>query len=120
MNINSHNHIVSYGEPFSRRVRRRNRGFAGVNYNYRSPQVIAMNAHLRASAYCEDESRSSSAWNGDDAQVRALELHSLPKLLRQYDNEARENFTKEALVFAIITAIGFVWPMAHTMRVLSA
>lgn len=118
MNITNQKHIIRYGEPFSRRFRRRIRGFSGVNYNDRSPRVIAMNAHLRAAAYRQNESRPSSARETDGAQAAAIEMGSLPGLLRQYDNQARDNFTKEALLFAIITATGFVWPLAHTMRVL--
>ena len=96
MNIINQKNIIRYGEPFTRSFRRRNRGFTGANYNDRSPQVIAMNAHLRAAAYREGESRSSSAYDANGARVGAIETGSLPRLLRQYDNQARANFAKEA------------------------
>ena len=118
MNINNQKNIIRYAEPFGRRFRRRNRGFSRVNYNDRSPQVIAMNAHLRAAAYREGGARSHSAYEADGAQAGAPKIGSLPGLLRQYDRQARDNFAKEALLFGIITAIGFVWPVVHTMRVL--
>jgi hypothetical protein len=118
MNMNNHNNIIRYGEPFGRSSRRRIRRFAGIDYHDRSPETTAMNAHLRAAAYRDKEAPRNSAPDSNGGQAGAAGIGSLPNLLRQYDDQARDNFMKEAPLFAIITAIGFVWPMAHTMRVL--
>jgi hypothetical protein len=111
---------INYREPFGTSFRRRRREFTGVNYNDSSPEVAAMNAHLRASAY-KDENRSSASTadyldrgNG----VVTIRPRAFPKLLREYNSQARDNFVTDAMLFTIIILAGLVWPAIHTVRAL--
>ena len=104
MNLNTHN------DPIGSSVRRRRRHLTSALYNDRSPEVLAMNAHLRASAYAPRPTTDVDLSGG----AAATRSGSFLNLMRQYDNQARDNFSKEAALFAIITAITVVWPVIHT------
>jgi hypothetical protein len=116
MHLN-HHHIIAYREPLST-VPRRQRRFGRVTYNDRSPEVSAMNAHLRVSAYPE---RVSTA-QGTDLNARAgaapIRRRSFLNLLREYDKQARDNFSKEAVPFLILTVMALAWPIFYTFRTL--
>jgi hypothetical protein len=119
MNLNNRQEeTIRYREPFSTSFRRRQRQFTGVNYDDRSPKVVAMNAHLRASAYGQGRRSSRPTYDLDGAEVATIRTGSFPNLLREYNDQARDNFRREAVLFTIITAIGFVWPVAQTMHIL--
>ena len=112
MNLNNHNDdIIGYRDPIGSSVRRRRRHLTSALYNDRSPEVSAMNAHLRASAYRPGPTSHVAPSTGAAAMRSGLSLN----LLREYDDQARENFSKEAVLFAIITAIGLVWPIGYTL-----
>ena len=112
MNLNNHNDdIIGYQDPIGSSVRRRRRHLTSALYNDRSPEVLAMNAHLRASAYA---SRAATDVDLSDGAT-ATRSGSFVNLMRQYDKQARDNFSKEATLFAIITAIAVVWPVVHTL-----
>ena len=119
MNLNNHRkETIRYREPFSAFFRRRQRQFTGANYNNASPEVAAMNAHLRASAYRQRGRSSRPTYDLDGAEVATIRAGSFPNLLREYNDQARDNFKREAVLFTIITVIGFVWPVAQTMHIL--
>lgn len=117
-----HEEMIRYGEPFFGSTRRRSRGSMALSYNDRSPEVTAMNAHLRASAYDEAQLERGpgplpSLTNGaarDRDRTRSF-LH----LGRQYDTQARDNFTKEAVFFALIIGLS-IWPIVHAVQALAA
>lgn len=119
-NMNRHNQQekTKYGKPFNLSFRRRPRRFRGVNYSLHSPEFASMTAHLRASAY--RGRREAQAAGVDYAVDRAEALSTRPlsfsNLLRAYDSQARNNFTKEAVIFAIIVLTGMLWPMVQTFR----
>ena len=116
MTLNN-NHIINYGEPFGSSFRRRRRRFAALSYNDRSPEVSAMRAHLRASAYPDNERAARSTDVLDRHDPAAVKRTGLSfNLLREYDNQVRDNFLKEAAVLAVVTAIGLVWPIAHILN----
>ena len=69
-----------------------------------------MNAHLRAAAYGRQELFPPAA------NKRA---RSFLNLSRQYDTQARENFAKEAVIFAVIVIVAVAWPFIHSMRILA-
>ena len=73
---------------------------------------MAMNAHLRASAYPQETAAKSPA-------STAMTMGSFTKLLRDYDNQARDNFAKEVVLFAIIIISPFVWPVVQSIRALT-
>ncbi len=114
MNTNKpNNNIVGYRDKFGASVRRRRRHLSAVVYNNRSPEMSAMNAHLRASLYGVSPMHRVHLGGG----AAATRSGSLLNLMRQYDNQARGNFSREAAFFAIITGLAVVWPIAHALRV---
>ena len=117
---NHQEETINYREPFGTSFRRRRRAFTGVNYNDRSPEVAAMNAHLRASAYSEENRRSSRIADYLDRGHGAATVRSraFPKLLREYNSQARDNFVTDAMLFTIIILAGVAWPAIHTVRAL--
>ena len=110
----------NYGEPLGTSFRRRRPAFTGMTYNDRCPEIAAMNAHLRASAYSEENRRSAST--GDYLHrgngVATMRPRAFPKLLREYNSQARDNFVTDAMLFTIIILAGLVWPAIHTVRAL--
>ena len=116
MTLNN-NLIINYGQPLSSSLRRRPRRFAALNFNDRAPEMTAMHAHFRASAYRDKEHATRSAnrlhsRNSATAKRTGLSFN----LLREYENQVRDNFSTEAGLFAIIIAIGLVWPIAHVLN----
>jgi len=118
--MNHHEKMIRYGEPWISATRRKRHGFAVMDYNDRSPEVAAMNAHLRASAYDEtkgrNESRPFSILTTGDAVAR-YRARSFLGLGRQYDTQARDNFVREAVLFALIATLA-VWPILHAVQAL--
>lgn len=119
-NMNRHNQEekTRYGKPFNLSFRRRPRRFKGVNYSLHSPELAAMTAHIRASAYPDRKQSPAADGNylvggGESPAIRPL---SFSNLLRDYDSQARSNFTKEAVLFAIIVVTGMLWPIVQTFR----
>lgn len=109
MNLNKQENdiiIIKSSEPFSTFFRRRHGQFSSAGYNDRSPAATAMKAHLRASAI---EPRNSARNTPGSFLV----------LGREYESQARANFAKEAVLFAIITVVGLVWPILQTLRTLA-
>ena len=114
MNTNKpNNNIIGYRDPIGASVRRRRRHLTAAVYNNRSPEMSAMNAHLRASAYGVSPMHRVHLGGG----TAATSSGSLLNLMREYDNQARGNFSSEAVFFVIITGLAVVWPIAHALRV---
>lgn len=44
---------------------------------------------------------------------------SFLNLSREYDAQARDNFTKETMIFAVIIIVAVAWPFIQGMRVFS-
>ena len=109
MNLHdNHTEYINYRDPVN--FRRKRRSFPWTTYNDRPAEVAAMKSHLRAAAY----PRRDSAPAQRTKSARAL-LH----LSRDYDTQARDNFAKEAIAFAIITIVAVAWPFLHGMRALA-
>ena len=117
---NHQEETINYREPFGTSFRRRRRGFTGMNYNDRSQEVMAMNAHLRASAYKEENHSSGTTADYLDRGngVATMRPRAFPRLLREYNSQARDNFVTDAILFTIIILAGLVWPAIHTVRAL--
>ncbi|MEP6670678.1 MAG: hypothetical protein ABJF10_16085 [Chthoniobacter sp.] len=56
---NLHEEMIRYGDPLGASTRRKRRGYPVLPFNDRSPEVAAMNAHLRASAYPETKTEDA-------------------------------------------------------------
>ena len=116
MTLNN-NFIINYGQPFNSSFRWRRRRFAGLNFNDWAPEMTGMHAHLRASAYRDKQHAARSANRLHSNNSAGAERTGLSfNLLREYENQVRDNFAKEAGLFAIIIAIGLVWPIAHVLN----
>jgi hypothetical protein len=119
---NNHHHeeMISYGEPSFGATRRRSRGSMALSYNDRSPEVAAMNALFRASAYDEAllERETGPLPTLTNVAARAR-TRSFLHLGRQYDAQARDNFTKEAVFIALIVGLS-IWPIVHALQALAA
>jgi hypothetical protein len=93
-----------------------------LSYNDRSSEVAAMNAHLRASAYGEAQLERPSLPLPTLTNGAPRARHNIPSFLhlgREYDVQARDNFTKEAVLFALIVGLS-LWPIIHAVQALAA
>ena len=120
-NHHHHEEMIRYGEPFFGATRRRSRGSMALSYNDRPPEVTAMNAHLRASAYDEAQLEREagplpSLTNGSGGARERI--RSFLHLGHQYDVQARDNFTKEAVFFVLIAALS-IWPLIHAVKAMA-
>ncbi len=119
---NQHEAMIRYGEPLTASSRRQRGGYPVMSYNDRSPEVVAMNAHLRASSYPEraDENRPNEKRRLTSGRDRLQNrMRSFLHLGRQYDTQARANFTSEAVFFVLIVATS-AWPIINCVRALAA
>ena len=120
---NNHHHhdTIRYGEPFFGATRRRSRRSTATSYNDRSPEVAAMNAYLWASAYgaaqFENEAGPLPSLTASAARPRDR-IRSFLNLGRQYDTQARNNFTNEAVLFVLIVALS-IWPLIHAVKAMA-
>lgn len=118
---NYHDEMIRYGDPPTTGSRRRKGGYPIMSYNDRSPEVVAMNAHLRASTYPEQTDGKLNARPGltnTKARLRKR-LHPFLHLSRLYDTQARDNFVKEAIVLLLLVAAS-AWPIIHSVRAIIA
>ena len=51
--------------------------------------------------------------------IKITPAADLMKLLRQYAEQARRNFTTEAVLFAVIVIVAVAWPAVHTLQLLA-
>lgn len=117
-----HEEIIRYGDPLTVGSRRRRGGYPVMTYNDRSPEVAAMNAHLRTSSYPEraDENRSNERQRLTSGHTLLQNrMRSFLHLGRQYDTQARDNFISEAVLFALIVAAS-VWPIIQSVQAMAA
>ena len=119
---NHHEEMIRYGDPLMAGARRRRGGYPVMTYNDRSPEVAAMNAHLRASRYPEkkDEKRFnvSSRLTSGNVFVQKR-VHPFLHLGNQYDTLARDNFISEAVLFVLIV-VASAWPIVHSVQAMAA
>ena len=120
---NYHNEeMTRYRDPLMGGGWHKRSGYPAINYNDRSPEVGAMNAHLRASAYAEQEGRrqvepASRLTNG--VAVACNRMRSFLHLGRQYDTKARDNFVREAIIFALLVTLS-AWIIISAVQALAA
>ena len=120
--MNTKKNMIRYGDPLMGSGRRRRGGYPALNDNDRSPEVAAMNAHLRASVFRDQENRRQSRaaprlTNG--AALSRTGAGSFLHLAREYDLQARDKFAKEAVLFAFIVALA-TWPIIHALSAMAA
>ena len=116
---NNHEQMIKYGDPLMSGGRRRRRRYPAINYNDRSPEVTAMNASLKASAYRDQSDRGQLESAFRLRNSAAFERDALPSFLhlgRQYDNQARDDFKREAIFFILISALS-IWSIIHAVQI---
>jgi hypothetical protein len=114
------NNVIMYRHPLGVIVRPKRAGYRFINFDDRSPEHGAMLAHLRATGYPGDQSRSQPRAN--DSRLNRLWLgraRTLLKLGREYEVAARDNFAREAALFCVIGLVGIAWPTIHIMKALA-
>ncbi|MEO5719516.1 MAG: hypothetical protein ABIR29_13225 [Chthoniobacterales bacterium] len=102
--------------------RRKRGGYPVMAYNDRSPEVMAMNAHLRASRY--PEKRDEKRFNVSSRLTRGNVLvqkrvHPFLHLDDEYGTLARDNFISEAVLFVLIV-VAAAWPIVHSLQAIAA
>ncbi len=120
--MNHHEKMIRYGNPLVTRTRRGQRGYPVMTYNDRSPEVAAMNAHLRASRYPEqtnEKRMSDRPRQMSDKMLIRNRMRSFLHLGKRYDTQARDNFIKEAVLFVLIVAAS-IWPIIHAVKAITA
>ena len=120
-NMKKHTHHetnIRYGEPLMASFRRRGRRFPGTLYNDRSPEIAAMTAHLRASAYGERKNSSPANLDHTSGDAATFRARSFLNLGQEYDSQARSNFANEAFLFGIIIIVALVWPVVQSVQAL--
>jgi hypothetical protein len=114
------NNVIMYRHPLGVIVRPKRAGYRFINFDDRSPEHKAMLAHLRATGYPCDQSRSQPRAN--DSRLNRSWLgraRRLLKLGREYEVAARDNFAREAALFCVIGLVGIAWPTIHIMKALA-
>lgn len=119
---NDHEEMIRYGDPLMANSRRRRGGYPVTTYTDRSPEVMAMNAHLRATRHPRQkaEKRFSARSRLTSGNMLVPKRgHPFLHLGTEYDTQARDNFIKETILFVLIVAAS-VWPIVHTVQTMTA
>jgi hypothetical protein len=115
---NNHEQMIKYGPPLMSGGQRRRRGYPAINYNDRSSEMNAMNAHLKASAYgdqSDGKQLESASRLTNSATPPRHRLRWFLHLGDRYDTQARHNFKREAVLFVLIAALS-IWSIIHAVQ----
>jgi len=98
------------------RVARRPRpGHRIANFNDRSPRYRAMKAHLRASAYKRKRETEPGLSVTQADAIPSNRVLPLLHLRRRYDEQARQNFIRDAILIGVIVATS-AWALIHAVQ----
>lgn len=73
-----------------------------------------MTAHMRASRYRAQKDREQK--NRKHSPCAPGKARAILSLGREYDAQARDNFVKEAVLFAVIIFVAIAWPLLESLR----
>jgi proline racemase len=118
MKEQNNNDMVGYRHPFGMTVRRKS-ACRAANDDHRFLATPATTAHLRATAYRDDEAPRSGGDARKSARLSSQQARGLLHLGRQYDVQARDNFAKEAVLFSLIIVVAVAWPAILSLRALA-
>jgi hypothetical protein len=104
-NTFKHEAMISYGDPLVAGIRRRRKGYPIMSYNDRSPEIMAMNAHLRASVYPEHEGRVSTMTRLKKENSRPQRMSWFGNLRRRSEARARSSFLIETILFIVAVTL---------------
>lgn len=116
---NNDNNLIMSRYPSGVTIRPRRRRYGALNFNDRSPEYRAMMAQLRSARYGshrESTARSVDRVEGRDNGVSRIQ--PFLKLRRSYDAQARNNFVRDVLLFAVIVTIS-AWAVLHVVHALA-
>ena len=101
-NTNQHNNVVVYRHPRGVVARKARRGYRIVNFNDRSPEYRAMNAHLRASAYQNEHGTQPLFSLAGGGSIPSNGIMPFLRLRRRYDEQARR--TSCEMVYCLLSS----------------
>lgn len=117
-NSNEHNNVIVYRHPRGVAARRARRGYRIVNFNDRSPEYRAMKAHLRASAYRnEQETQPLVSVAGAD-RIPSNRIVPFMRLRQHYEQQASRNFLRDGVFLAVFVALS-AWAMIHAVQAMA-
>jgi hypothetical protein len=79
---------------------------------------MSLNNQYQNIIYPDSERSSRPTGCLNSAGVAAMRKDSFFNFLREYDNQMRDNFTKEALLLAFIAALS-IWPVIHAVQAMA-
>ena len=101
--------------PFGVITQPRRRRHRAVNFNNRSPGYRAMMARLRSARYATNRAVNLPATPARGSDSRVSRVQPFLNLRRNYDVQARNNFVRDAFLFAVIVAMS-AWAVVHAVR----
>jgi len=114
-NSNQHNNVIVYRHPRGVVARKARRGYRIANFNDRSPEYRAMNAHLRASAYPDEQGTQPLFSLAGGGSIPSNGIMPFLRLRRRYDEQARRNFVRDGVLLAVFVALS-AWAIIHAVQ----
>ena len=114
-NTNQNNNVVVYRHPRGVVARNARRGYRIVNFNDRSPEYRAMNAHLRASAYQNERGTQSLFSLAGSESIPSNGIMPFLRLRQRYDEQARSNFVRDGVLLAVFVALS-AWALIYAVQ----
>jgi hypothetical protein len=114
-NTNQHENVVVYRHPRGVVVRNARRGYRFVNFNDRSPEYRAMNAHLRASAYQNEHGTQPLFYLAARESIPSNGIMPFLRLSQRYDEQARRSFVRDGVLLAVFVALS-AWALIHAVQ----
>ena len=114
-NSNQHNNVIVYRHPRGVVARKARRGYRIANFNDRSPEYRAMNAHLHASAYPDEQGTQPLFSLVGGGSIPSNGIMPFLRLRRSYDEQARRNFVRDGVLLAVFVALS-AWAIIHAVQ----
>ena len=115
---NNLDNLIMRRVPFGVTTQSRRRPHGAINFNDRSPEYRAMMAQLRSARYASNRSiTAASKEPPGDGKGAGFRIQPFLQLRRSYEAQARKNFVRDVILFAVIVTIS-VWALIHAVRAL--
>ena len=114
-NSNQHNNVIVYRHPRGVVARKARRGYPIANFNDRSPEYRAMNAHLHASAHPDEQGTQPLFSLAGGGSIPSNGIMPFLRLRRSYDEQARRNFVRDGVLLAVFVALS-AWAIIHAVQ----
>lgn len=111
--------VIMHRSPLGVTVRPRRRGYYSASFSERSPERRATAGYLRANRYRHTRNTVPPHPDAAANRPRRSRAFDLIELGREYDAQARNNFTREAVLFGIIAIGAVAWPLFHSLSTIA-